>query len=144
MKFAAGGSPVILSPSALFKTGSPMDLCFMLPAEVLRLRNRPAFDSLRRFITQRGTTMTDEEAFEQYGDEPLHFSHYYNFVFIYKSKEMDNGDRIYLQMGGTMEKVSAMSVDVEEHLTLNNDADREFAYIKNDANQVIWKHGEKK
>ena len=38
--------------------------------------------------------LTDEEAFEQYGDEPLHFSHYYNFVFIYKSKEMDNGDRI--------------------------------------------------
>ena len=61
--------------------------------------------------------LTDEEAFEQYGDESLHFSHYYNFVFIYKSKEMDNGDSIYLQMGGTMEKVSAMSVDVEEHQT---------------------------
>ena len=88
--------------------------------------------------------MTDEEVFEQYGDEPLYFSHYYNFVFIFKSREMDNGDRIYLQMGGTMEKVSAMSVDAEEPLTLNEDADREFAYIKNDANQVIWKHGEKK
>ena len=47
-------------------------------------------------------------------------------------------------MGGTMEKVSAMSVDAEEPLTLNEDADREFAYIKNDANQVIWKFGEKK
>lgn len=88
--------------------------------------------------------LTDEEAFEQYGEEPLHFSHYYNFVFIYKSAEMDNGDRIYLQLGGTMEKVSAMSVDVEEHLTLNDDADGEFAYIKNAANQVIWKHGESK
>ena len=88
--------------------------------------------------------LTDEEAFEQYGDEPLHFSHYYNFVFIYKSKEMDNGDRIYLQMGGTMEKVSAMTVDVEDPLTLNDDADGEFAYIKNAANQVTWKFGEKK
>ena len=87
--------------------------------------------------------LTDEEAFEQYGDEPLHFSHYYNFVFIYKSKEMGNGDRIYLQLGGTMEKVSAMSVDVEEPLTLNDDADREFAYIKNSDNQVIWKHGQR-
>ena len=67
--------------------------------------------------------MTDEEAFDQYGDEPLYFSHYYNFVFIYKSKELDNGDRIYLQLGGTMEKVSAMSVDVEESLTLNDDAE---------------------
>ena len=88
--------------------------------------------------------LTDEEAFEQYGEEPLHFSHYYNFVFIYKSKEMDNGDRIYLQMGGTMEKVSAMTVDVEDPLTLNDDADGEFAYIKNTDNQVTWKFGEKK
>ena len=54
----------------------------------------------------------DEEAFERYGDVPLHFSHYYNFVFVYKSKELDNGNRIYLELGGTMEKVSAMSVDV--------------------------------
>jgi hypothetical protein len=109
------------------------------------LRKGAAFDTLNLLSLNKGKTMlTDEEAFEQYGDEPLYFSHYYNFVFIYKSKEMDNGDRIYLQLGGTMEKVSAMSVDVEEHLTLNDDADREFAYIKNDANQVIWKHGEKK
>lgn len=88
--------------------------------------------------------MTDEEVFEQYGDEPLQFSHYYNFVFIFKSRELENGDRIFLQMGGTMEKVSAMSVDVEDPPTLNEDADREFAYIKNSENQVIWKHGEKK
>ena len=88
--------------------------------------------------------LTDEEVFEQYGDEPLYFSHYYNFVFIFKSAELEDGDRIYLQMGGTMEKVSAMSVDVEEPLTLNEDADDEFAYIKNSDNQVIWKYGEKK
>ena len=44
--------------------------------------------------------MTDEEAFERYGDVPLHFSHYYNFLFIYKSKVLDNGDRITLQLGG--------------------------------------------
>jgi len=91
-----------------------------------------------------GTMLTDEDVFERYGDVPLNFSHYYNFVFIYKSAALDNGDCIYLQLGGTMEKVSAMSVDVEEHLTLNEDADREFAYIKNADNQVIWKHGEKK
>jgi len=88
--------------------------------------------------------LTDEEVFEQYGDEPLHFSHYYNFVFIFKSAELEDGDRIYLQMGGTMEKVSAMSVDAEEPLTLNDDADGEFSYIKNADNQVIWKYGEKK
>ncbi len=57
--------------------------------------------------------LTDEDVFERYGEEPLHFSHYYNFVFIYKSAEMDNGHRIYLQVGGTMEMVSALSVDVE-------------------------------
>ena len=88
--------------------------------------------------------LTDEEAFEQFGDVPLYFSHYYNFVFIYKSKQLDNGGRIYLQPGGNMETVSALSVDVEEHLTLNEDADREYAYIKNAANQVIWKYGEPK
>jgi len=64
-------------------------------------------------------------------------------VFVYKSKELDNGNRIYLELGGTMEKVSAMSVDVEELLTLNEDADCEFACIKNADNQVIWKHGQR-
>ncbi|NIP99476.1 MAG: hypothetical protein GWM98_02870 [Nitrospinaceae bacterium] len=87
--------------------------------------------------------LTDEEAFERYGDEPLYFSHYYNFVFIFKSRELDNGDRIFLQMGGTMEKVSAMSVDAEEPVTLNEEADGEFAYIKNADNQVIWKCGQR-
>ncbi len=86
--------------------------------------------------------MTDEEAFERYGDVPLHFSHYYNFLFIYKSAVLDNGDRITLQLGGTMEKVSALTVDVAEPLTLNEDADQEMVTIKNADNQVIWKQGE--
>ena len=86
--------------------------------------------------------MTDSEAFEKYGDVPLYFSHYYNFVFIYKSPVLDNGDQIYLQLGGNMEKVSAMVVDVNDPLTLNEKADREFAYIKNADNQVLWKHGQ--
>ena len=86
--------------------------------------------------------MTDEEAFERYGDVPLHFSHYYNFLFIYKSAVLDNGDRITLQLGGTMEKVSALTVDVAEPLTLNEDGDQEIVTIKNADNQVIWKQGE--
>jgi hypothetical protein len=86
--------------------------------------------------------MTDEEVFDQYGDVPLNFSHYYNFVFIYKSAKLDNGDQIFLQLGGNMEKVSAMVVDVEEPLTLNEKEEDEFAYIKNTDNQVIWKHGQ--
>ena len=86
--------------------------------------------------------MTDEEVLEQYGDVPLHFSHYYNFLFIYKSVVLDNGDRITLQLGGTMEKVSALTVDVEEPLTLNEDGDEEVAFIKNAANEVIWKQPE--
>ena len=88
--------------------------------------------------------MTDDEVFEKYGDAPLHFSHYYNFVFIYKSAKLDNGEQIYLQLGGNMEKVSAMVVDVEEPLTLDEKADNNFAYIKSAENQVIWKHGEPK
>lgn len=88
--------------------------------------------------------MDDEETFDKYGDVPLNFSHYYNFVFIYKSAKLDNGDQIYLQLGGNMEKVSAMVVDAEEPLTLNEKADNEFAYIKNAENQVIWKHGKPK
>lgn len=86
--------------------------------------------------------MTDEEALERYGDVPLHFSHYYNFLFIYKSKVLDNGDRITLQLGGTMEKVSALTVDVAEPLTLNEDGEQEIITIKNADNQVIWKQGE--
>jgi len=86
--------------------------------------------------------MTDEEAFERYGDVPLHFSHYYNFLFIYKSAVLDNGDRVTLQLGGTMEKVSALTVDVADPLTLNEDGEQEIITIKNADNQVIWKQGE--
>ena len=49
--------------------------------------------------------MEDEEAFEKYGDTPLYFSHYYNFLFVFKSAVLDNGDQIFLQLGGNMEKV---------------------------------------
>jgi len=84
--------------------------------------------------------MTDE-SFEKYADVPLHFSHYYNFLFIYKSQKMENGDQIFLQLGGNMEKVSAMVVDVNDPLTLDEISDDEYAYIKNKDNQVIWKQG---
>lgn len=82
-----------------------------------------------------------EDGFEIYGEEPLYFSHYYNFLFIYKSQKMENGDQVFLQLGGNMEKVSAMVVDVEDPLTLIEKGDSEYAYIKNKDNQVIWKHG---
>ena len=85
--------------------------------------------------------MTTEEVFAEYGDVPLFFSHYYNFIFVYKSARLDNGDQIYLQLGGNMEKVSAMVVDVEEPLTLDDKADADYAYIKNANKQVIWKDG---
>lgn len=86
--------------------------------------------------------MTDEEVFEEYGDVPLNFSHYYNFLFIYKSAKLENGDQIFLQLGGSMEKVSAMVVDVEDPVTLNEKADDDCAYIKNADKQTVWKHGE--
>lgn len=83
--------------------------------------------------------MTTEEVFEEYGDVPLFFSHYYNFIFVYKSARMDNGDQIFLHLGGNMEKVSAMIVDVEEPLTLDEKADEDYACVKNAEKQVIWK-----
>ncbi|MBT5027785.1 MAG: hypothetical protein HOL15_01225 [Nitrospinaceae bacterium] len=82
-----------------------------------------------------------DDALEKYGEVPLYFSHYYNFLFIYKSQKMENGDQIFLQLGGNMEKVSAMVVDADEPLTLDEKEDSEFAYIKNKENQVIWKQG---
>jgi hypothetical protein len=85
--------------------------------------------------------MTTEEVFDVYGDVPLFFSHYYNFIFVYKSAQLENGDQIFLQLGGNMEKVSAMVVDVEEPLTLDEKADEDHAYIKNVGKQVIWKDG---
>ena len=87
--------------------------------------------------------INEDEGFEKYGDVPLYFSHYYNFLFIYKSKVMENGDQITLQLGGNMEKVSAMVVDVNDPLTLNlnEKADNEYAHIKNKEKQTIWEHG---
>ncbi len=85
--------------------------------------------------------MDEDQGFEKYGEVPLYFSHYYNFLFIYKSRVMENGDQITLQLGGNMEKVSAMVVDVNEPLTLLEKADTDYAFIKNRENQVIWKHG---
>ena len=75
--------------------------------------------------------MEDEEALEKYGDIPLYFSHYYNFLFIYKSKILENGNQVFLQLGGTMEKVSAMVVDANDPVTLNEEGEDETAYIKN-------------
>ena len=54
---------------------------------------------------------------------------------------MENGDQIFLQLGGNMEKVSAMVVDVNDPLTLEEKSDNEYAYIKNKNNEVIWKEG---
>jgi hypothetical protein len=86
--------------------------------------------------------MTTEEAFDEYGDVPLYFSHYYNFIFVYKSARLDNGDQIFLHLGGNMEKVSAMVVDVEDALTLNEKAAEDYACIKNSEKKVIWKEEE--
>lgn len=82
--------------------------------------------------------MDEEEALEIYGDTPLHFSHYYNFLFIFKSKVLENGEQIFLQLGGTMEKVSALVVDAQEPLTLNENGEDEVAHIKNKDKEVIW------
>jgi len=38
--------------------------------------------------------MEDEIIFEKYGDTPLYFSHYYNFLFIFKSLALENGEQI--------------------------------------------------
>ena len=46
-----------------------------------------------------------------------------NFIFVYKSVRLDNGDQVFLQLGGNMEKVSSLVVDVEDPLTLNEKAD---------------------
>lgn len=86
--------------------------------------------------------MTDDEVYEEYGDAPLYFSHYYNFIFVYKSAKMENGDQIFLCLGGNMEKVSAMVVDVEDPLTLDEKAESDYAYIKNSDGRVVWEEGE--
>ncbi len=86
--------------------------------------------------------MTDDEVFDNYGDEPLIFSHYYNFVFVFKSAPLENGGRLYLKLGGNMEKVSAMAVDTEEPPTLNEIGDNDYAYMKDAENKLAWEHGE--
>jgi hypothetical protein len=83
--------------------------------------------------------MEDEEAFEKYGDTPLYFSHYYNFLFIFKSVALENGEQIFLQLGGNMEKVSALVVDANDPMTLNEYGEDEIAFIKNEEKKVIWK-----
>jgi hypothetical protein len=83
--------------------------------------------------------MEDKEVLEKYGDVPLYFSHYYNFLFIFKSKILEEGEQIFLQLGGNMEKVSAMVVTADEPLTLNEDGEDEIAYIKDKDKKTIWK-----
>jgi hypothetical protein len=82
-----------------------------------------------------------EEYFQKYRDVQLYFSHYYNFLFIYKSQKMENGEQIFLQLGGNMEKVSAMIVEANDPITLGEKSDDDYAYIKNKDNQVVWKQG---
>ena len=82
--------------------------------------------------------MTDDEVLEEYGEVPLYFSHYYNFIFVYKSAKLENGDQLVLHLGGNMEKVSAMVVEADNPLTLEEIADDEYAYIKDAGKQVIW------
>ena len=81
--------------------------------------------------------MEDEEVYEKYGDTPLYFSHYYNFLFVFKRAVLDNGDQVFLHLGGNMEKVSALVVDANEPMTLNENGDNEIAFIKN--KEVLWK-----
>jgi len=82
--------------------------------------------------------MEDEVIFEKYGDTPLYFSHYYNFLFVFKSRFLENGDQIFLHLGGNMEKVSALVVDANDPMTLNENGEDEIAFIKNEDNEVVW------
>ena len=83
--------------------------------------------------------MEDDEVFEKYGDRPLRFSHYYNFLFIFKSEILENEEQIFLQLGGNMEKVSALAIDATAPMTLNENGEDEVAYIKDKDKKVIWK-----
>ena len=82
--------------------------------------------------------MEDEVIFEKYGDTPLYFSHYYNFLFVLKSRVLENGDQIFLHLGGNMEKVSALVVDANDPMTLNENGEDEIAFIKNEDKEVVW------
>jgi len=83
--------------------------------------------------------MEDEVIFEKYGDTPLYFSHYYNFLFVFKSRVLENGDQIFLHLGGNMEKVSALVVDANDPMTLNENGEDEIAFIKKEDKEVVWK-----
>lgn len=83
--------------------------------------------------------MEDEVIFEKYGDTPLYFSHYYNFLFVFKSRVLENGNQIFLHLGGNMEKVSALVVDANDPMTLNENGEDEIAFIKNEEKEVVWK-----
>ena len=83
--------------------------------------------------------MEDDVIFEKYGDTPLYFSHYYNFLFVLKSRVLENGDQIFLHLGGNMEKVSALVVDANDPMTLNENGEDEIAFIKNEDKEVVWK-----
>ena len=82
--------------------------------------------------------MEDEEAFEKYGEVPLYFTHYYNFLYI-QIAALESGEQIFLKLGGNMEKVSALVVDASEPMTLNENGENEIACIKNEQKEVIWK-----
>ena len=82
--------------------------------------------------------MEDEVIFKKYGDTPLYFSHYYNFLFVFKSRFLENGDQIFLHLGGNMEKVSALVVDANDPMTLNENGEDEIAFIKNEDKEVVW------
>ena len=83
--------------------------------------------------------MEDEVIFKKYGDTPLYFSHYYNFLFVFKSRVLENGDQIFLHLGGNMEKVSALVVDANDPMTLNENGEDEIAFIKNEEKEIVWK-----
>jgi len=83
--------------------------------------------------------MEDEVIFKKYGDTPLYFSHYYNFLFVFKSRVLENGDQIFLHLGGNMEKVSALVIDANDPMTLNENGEDEIAFIKNEEKEVVWK-----
>ena len=74
--------------------------------------------------------MKDEEALEKYGSTPLHFSHYYNFLFIFKSEVLESGEQIFLQLGGTMKKISAMVIDANDPISLIEEGEDEITFIK--------------
>ena len=83
--------------------------------------------------------MKDEEVLKKYGNTALRFSHYYNFLFIFKSEVLESGEQIFLQLGGTMEKVSAMVIDANDPISLNEEGENEIAFIKNKEKKVTWK-----